>query len=121
MTSQLKRRDAVTQVYLNEAFNITLKIQNADILRLKPEEIRELEEAEKRPLVFDEDCPEMTAEQLKQFRRMYNVDRTKQTVSIRLSRNTYEKAKTYGKGYTSFLSRLLDAAIDDEKLVRQCI
>ena len=39
----IQRRDAVTQVYLNEAFNITLKIQNADILRLKPEEVRELE------------------------------------------------------------------------------
>lgn len=39
----IQRRDAVTQVYLNEAFNITLKIQNADILRLKPEEVHELE------------------------------------------------------------------------------
>ena len=37
------RRDAITQVYLNEAFNITLKINNADILRLKPEEVHELE------------------------------------------------------------------------------
>ncbi|MBO4400449.1 MAG: hypothetical protein J5809_01220 [Selenomonadaceae bacterium] len=39
----LARRDAVTQVYLNEAFNITLKINNADVLRLKPEEVRALE------------------------------------------------------------------------------
>lgn len=39
----IQRRDAVTQVYLNEAFNITLKINNADILRLKPEEVHELE------------------------------------------------------------------------------
>ena len=39
----IQRRDAITQVYLNEAFNITLKINNADILRLKPEEVHELE------------------------------------------------------------------------------
>ena len=40
----LQRRDAITKVYLNEAFNITLKLENADILRLKPEEIAELEQ-----------------------------------------------------------------------------
>lgn len=39
----IQRRDTITQVYLNEAFNITLKINNADILRLKPEEVHELE------------------------------------------------------------------------------
>ena len=63
----------------------------------------------------------MTESQLLQFKRMYAEDRTKVTVSIRLSRNTYEKAKTYGKGYTSFLSRLLDAAINDENLIQKCV
>ena len=29
--------------------------------------------------------------------------------------------KQYGKGYTGLLSRLLDAAIDNEELVRKCI
>ena len=88
---------------------------------LTDEEKAELEEAGKRAPVYDEDSPEMTADQLLQFRRMYSEDRTKVTVSIRLSRNTYEKAKTYGKGYTSFLSRLLDAAINDENFVRRCV
>ena len=98
------------------------KIMMSELLNpLTEEELRELDEAEKRTPCFDEDCPEMTAAQLQQFRRMYSEDRTKQTVSIRLSRNTYEKAKMYGKGYTSFLSRLLDAAINDENLVRKCV
>ncbi|MBQ8963385.1 MAG: BrnA antitoxin family protein [Clostridia bacterium] len=88
---------------------------------LTPEEIRELEAAEKMPPVFDEDSPEMTAEQLLQFKRMNHENRIKQTVSLRLSPDTLKKAKQYGKGYTSFLSRLLDAAIDDEELVRKCI
>ena len=88
---------------------------------LTDEEKRELEEAEKRIPVYDADSPEMTASQLQQFKRMYSEDRTKVTVSIRLSRNTYEKARTYGKGYTTFLSRLLDAAINDENLIRECI
>ena len=37
---------------------------------LTPEQVAEIEEAEKYPIVFDEDCPEMTEEQLKQFRRV---------------------------------------------------
>ena len=36
-----------------------------------PEQIAEIREAAKRPIVFDEDCPEMTEEQLKQFKRVY--------------------------------------------------
>ena len=83
-------------------------------------ELRELEEAEKKVPVFDEDSPEMTAEQLIQFKRMHE-DRTKQTVSLRLSKSTLKKAKAYGKGYTSFLSRLLDEAINNEELVRKCV
>ncbi len=37
---------------------------------LTPEEIDELEAAEKRPIIFENDCPEMTGEMLKQFHRM---------------------------------------------------
>lgn len=37
---------------------------------LSPEQIAEIEEAAKYPIVFDEDCPEMTEEQLRQFRRV---------------------------------------------------
>ena len=35
---------------------------------LTPEQIAEIEEAKKHPIVFDEDCPEMTEEQLRQFK-----------------------------------------------------
>ena len=38
---------------------------------LTAEEKRELEAAENRMPVFDEDCPEMTVEQLRQFRPMH--------------------------------------------------
>jgi len=37
---------------------------------LTPEQIAEIEEAAKHPIAFDEDCPEMTEEQLRQFRRV---------------------------------------------------
>ena len=34
---------------------------------LSPEQIAEIREAAKHPIVFDEDCPELTDEQLAQF------------------------------------------------------
>ena len=88
---------------------------------LSEAEQAELERASMLPPVFDEDSPEMTAEMLLQFKRMSHADRTRQTVSLRLSPGTLKLAKAYGKGYTSFLSRLLDEAIRDEALVRKCL
>lgn len=88
---------------------------------LSAEELRELEAAEKKQPVFDEDSPSMTMEQLMQFKHMNRQNRTKPTISLRISPATLQKAKSYGKGYTGLLSRLLDAAIDNEELVRKCI
>lgn len=88
---------------------------------LLPEELEELDEAERKAPVFDEDSPAMTPEQIQQFKRINRENRTKPTISLRISPATLKKAKQYGKGYTALLSRLLDAAIDDEELVRKCI
>ena len=88
---------------------------------LSGEELQDLAAAEQMQPVFDADSPEMTADMLLQFKRMNQEERNKQTVSLRLSPKTLKIAKSYGKGYTSFLSRLLDEAIQDEELVRKCI
>lgn len=45
----------------------------------------------------------------------------KKTVPLRVSNNTLNIAKAYGKGYTAFVARLLDEAIKDENLVKKCI
>ena len=42
---------------------------------LTPEQIRMIEEAAKRPITFDEDCPETTPEQAKRFYRVHSKDR----------------------------------------------
>ena len=38
---------------------------------LPPEQIQRLDALKDRPIVFDEDCPEMTDEQLRQFKRVH--------------------------------------------------
>jgi len=99
-----------------------VKIKLSDLnSELTEEELRELDEAEKKEPVFDDDSPLMMKEQLVQFKRINHENRTKPTISLRISPATLKKAKQYGKGYTGLLSRLLDAAIDNEELVRKCI
>lgn len=91
---------------------------------LTEEEIKMLENAEKMPIVYDEDSPELTDEQFKQFRRvseMRKEERRKQTVTIRLSSKTLTKAKSLGKGYTSVLSRIIEEAFDDKEFLERCL
>lgn len=88
---------------------------------LTAEEKQELKNAEKKEPVFDDESPLLMKEQLMQFKRINRENRTKPTISLRISPATLKKAKQYGKGYTGLLSRLLDAAIEDEELVRKCI
>lgn len=89
---------------------------------MSEEELQDLEKAEKLTPVYDDESPEMTPEKLSEFRRINRGKRLKKSISIRVSYQTLEKAQTYEqKGYTSFLSRLLDAAIEDENLVKKCL
>lgn len=89
--------------------------------KLTEAELQEMEDAAARSIVFDEESPEMTPEMLNQFKRIKQKGRNKQTASIRLSEKAQKFSQSYGKGYTSFLSRLIDAALDDASLVKQCL
>ena len=67
-----------------------------------------LERLKDRPVQPDEDCPELTAEQLSQMVRLSEQsreERKKQTVTLRLSPKALQTARSLGKGYTSVLSR----------------
>lgn len=89
---------------------------------LTKKQIKMLEELEARPIVYDEDFPPLTEEQLKNFRRVSEInkeERNKQTVSLRLSPQAIKKAKSLGKGYTSVLSRILEAALNDNELIKK--
>lgn len=88
---------------------------------ITPEEIEMLTRASSLPIVFDEDSPELTEEDLKGFRRVSEQnrqERNKQTVTLRLSPQALRKAKSLGKGYTSVLSRILEGALSDNDVIR---
>lgn len=81
---------------------------------LTPEEIAELEAAEKMPIVFDDDCPEMSKEMLQQFHRP-------DTVMVRISPDSMKKVKSFGRDYPQILSQLLDLALNDADLIKKCM
>ena len=86
-----------------------------------------LEELEQRPIVYDDDCPELTEEQLAQFKRISDIRREeglnnrKQNVTLRLSPQTLKKARSLRKGYTSFLARIIESALDNPTLTEKLI
>ena len=91
---------------------------------LSSEQIKMLDDLENRPVEFDDDCPELTDEQLSEFKRVSELrkdERRKQTVTIRLSPKALAKAKSLGKGYTSVLSRMLEEALNDNDMIRRCL
>lgn len=87
-------------------------------------QILEIERAASMPFVPDEDAPELTLEQYAEMaaiarkRRSKNV---KPVIALRISPETLDKAKATGKGYTGFLSRLLDNAINDPRIVSKSL
>ncbi len=87
-------------------------------------QIREIELAAARPAVPDEDAPELTTEQLAEMAAIARERRAgavKPVVALRISPETLEKARATGKGYTGFLSRLLDNAINDPQMVSKSL
>ena len=88
------------------------------------EQIEEIRQAVKKPIVYDEDCPPLTKEQLKEFARIAKEQRKlqkKQVVAIRLSPETAEKVKALGKGYSSVLSRIIDEAFRNPEFLHKCL
>ena len=88
---------------------------------LAPNQVEMLNALASRPVAPDEDCPELTVEQLNQFRRISAAnreERCKQTVTLRLSPQALRRAKSLGKGYTSVLSRILENALENPDVVK---
>lgn len=92
--------------------------------KLSEEGKKRIEEATKRPIVYDEDCPEYSYEELVAMAKKAKEKRAQEKkipVALRMTPETLRRAKTVGKGYTGFLSRLLDLAIMDKEMVQKAL
>ena len=89
-----------------------------------PEQLKEIEEAVKHPVAPDTEAPELEPWQyaeMAEIARKRRAEKVKPVIAPRISPDTLEKAKATGKGYTGFLSRLLDQAINDPEMVAKCL
>lgn len=81
---------------------------------LTSEEKLLLSEAAKKPVLFDEDSPPMTAEMEKAF---LSARKAKpyhgEPVTLYVSSATLTKAKKMGEDYIAILGKLLDKAVDE--------
>ena len=88
------------------------------------DQIQQIEKADKLPITFDDDCPELTEAQLAEIAAMaakQRAERRKPLLTIRVSPDTLKKAKALGKGYTSIMGRLLDMAINNPEMLKKCL
>lgn len=102
---------------------------------LTPEQIQELEEMEKAPIVYDEDCPKRSYEELVEMyekSKEWRADRKRKreekakemqsleplSLSLEVLPSTARVAKKYGE---VFIGRLLDLAANDEALMKKCL
>lgn len=89
-----------------------------------PEQIREIKEAAKAEPVFDEDSPEFTYAELVKMAKAAKAkkeEQRKEVVTLRISASALKKAKATGKGYTGFLGRLVENALNDKDLVMRSL
>lgn len=101
-----------------------MTIRPGQKVKLTKTQIKRLDALKDRPITFDEDCPEYTYEELLEMREAAikkRAEQKKEVVAIRLSPETIKKAKSLGKGYTSFLSRLIENAINDKDIVSRSL
>ena len=91
---------------------------------LTPEQIKMLEEMDKRPVVPDEDSPAYSKEELIRLKKLAEQKRTEkqsQVVTVRLSDKSMEKAKSLGTNSSSVLSQLLERVLNNDNLLKQCM
>ena len=96
------------------------KYELSDEQSLTEEQIHMVKEAAKRPVVTDDDNPELTDEQLASFRKVHErrqADRRRQNVTLRLTPEAIQKAKSLGKGYSGILSRIVESVLNDPSVL----
>ena len=57
--------------------------------------IRELEQAEQKPIAFDDDCPEMTVAQLLEFKPFHQKKQPKQKLKVSRKKKRFRKRSLF--------------------------
>ena len=88
------------------------------------EQLSEVKKASLNDIVFDEESPEISYEEMLEMvkaAKKRKGEQKKEIVTLRLSTSALRKAKATGKGYTGFLGRLVENALNDKDLVARSL
>ena len=92
--------------------------------KISPELLSEINRASDRSIKNDDDSPKFSKAEMRLMAERAKRKRAaekKPVVALRVSPKTLELAKATGKGYTGFMSRLLDLAINDLDMVNKAL
>jgi uncharacterized protein (DUF4415 family) len=78
-------------------------------------------DASKRAVVYAEDAPRLTAEELAEFRKVNAEGREKVMCTIRIQKKTLDWWKSLGEGYTAAMARVLDEAKNYPDLLKKTL
>ncbi|MBR6380611.1 MAG: antitoxin [Lachnospiraceae bacterium] len=88
------------------------------------DQMKMLDALKDRPIVYDEDAPCYSDEELQTFRRLAEERKAgsrKQTITLRISSGSLNRAKSLGKGYTSILASILENVLNDPVKLRELL
>jgi uncharacterized protein (DUF4415 family) len=84
-------------------------------------QIEEVRKAARQPIVYTEEAPKLTPEELAEFRKANAEGRERVMCTLRVQRSTLDWWKSLGNGYTAAMARILDEARNYPDLLKKCL
>ena len=84
-------------------------------------QLKEIIAAEKRPIVYTDLAPQLSDEELAEFKQINAENRKKIPCTLRISKKSLEWWKSLGEGYTAAMARMLEDAPNHPEIIKKII
>jgi uncharacterized protein (DUF4415 family) len=84
-------------------------------------QIKEIMAAEKMPITYTDDAPQLTVKELAEFKQVNAESRKKVPCTLRISKKSLEWWKSLGDGYTAAMARMLEDAQNHPSILKKII
>ena len=84
-------------------------------------QLKEILAAEKRAIIYTDDAPRLTKDELSQFKKINAENRKKIPCTLRISKKSLDWWKSFGEGYTAAMARMLEDAQNHPEILKEII
>ena len=84
-------------------------------------QIKEVYAAEKMPITYTTDAPQLSKKELAEFKKVNADNRKKIPCTLRLSKKSLDWWKSLGEGYTAAMARMLEDAQNHPEILKRII